>query len=30
MGVVACTVNGQTGLNVAIYARHATAVEVCL
>ena len=30
MGVVPCTVDGQTGLNVAVYARHATAVEVCL
>jgi glycogen operon protein len=30
MGVVPCAVNGQAGVNVAVYARHATAVDVCL
>ena len=30
MGVVATTTGGRAGLNVAVFARHATAVELCL
>ena len=30
MGVTACVCEGVSGLNVAVYARHASAVELCL
>ena len=30
MGVVPASMGGRAGLNVAVYARHATAVELCL
>ena len=30
MGVTPSVLDGRSGLNVAVYARHATAIELCL